>query len=600
MSRLYYNNAIGTLAEEMGSGDGVFEFGTAPAFDTIVAPDYIPIALEPATTTPNANFEVVYLTAYTAGDTSGTVTRGQEGTSDIDHDSGVTWLCGPLADDLATSSGAATTITSNQQTADYTLALSDAGCVVELEGFSSSVLSSDSFTDADGTLLTADAPTIGAGWVLNPSCPDEVPVIESNLLTPTGSDRVAFNNQTSVPDDCDITVTIGELPDSNYTFTIYGRLAEDNISGYMVDLYPGDDKPTQVSPNLFRADSNGYTPLDSATDVATSVGDTFTLSMSGDTLTVLHNGTELFSVTDGTYTSGQAGLGIYDSGSLSEFEVVNPSGDTPHESLYVPPHADVPFPEGTIVELCDVGPSLPIVIQAESGVTLDIPPAASVTSPGQWSTARLRQRFIDEWVVDNDWALSTGGATPVTTIVQDSFTDVDGTAVSAHVPEIGGGWNLEGSSTHGGSHIFGDRLEVNGNSFLLSQATPPSADYQVSCQFYGLGSGSSSNVGVFVRASEDADGQTGYTLIMTSGGLYLQYFVDGTYEGSLAGPLSGTDGDTWTLRIEGETLTVLQNGTEVWSGADSTITQVGTVAVGGGWDGSEPVYMDNLVATTLA
>jgi hypothetical protein len=352
------------------------------------------------------------LTAYTAGDTSGTVTRGQEGTSDIDHDSGVTWLCGPLADDLATSSGAATTITSNQQTADYTLALSDAGCVVELEGSS--------------------------------------------------------------------------------------------------------------------------------------------------------------------------------------------SGDTPHESLYVPPHADVPFPEGTIVELCDVGPSLPIVIQAESGVTLDIPPAASVTSPGQWSTARLRQRFIDEWVVDNDWALSTGGATPVTTIVQDSFTDVDGTAVSAHVPEIGDGWNLEGSSTNGGSHIFGDRLEVNGNSFLLSQATPPSADYQVSCQFYGLGSGSSSNVGVFVRASEDADGQTGYTLIMTSGGLYLQYFVDGTYEGSLAGPLSGTDGDTWTLRIEGETLTVLQNGTEVWSGADSTITQVGTVAVSGGWDGSEPVYMDNLVATTLA
>jgi hypothetical protein len=97
VGRLRYNDALGTLGAPLTSGGTTITFTAAPPFATIVAPDYIPLVLDPPTTTPSASFEVVYLTAYTAGATTGTIARGQENTTGVSHTSGASWFCGPTA-----------------------------------------------------------------------------------------------------------------------------------------------------------------------------------------------------------------------------------------------------------------------------------------------------------------------------------------------------------------------------------------------------------------------------------------------------------------------------------------------------------------------
>lgn len=96
MARLRYNNAVGTLGASLTSSGTTITFASAPSFATITSPDFIPLVLEPAGTSPSGNFEIVYLTAYTAAATTGTIARGQEGTSGVAHSNGVAWEQGPV------------------------------------------------------------------------------------------------------------------------------------------------------------------------------------------------------------------------------------------------------------------------------------------------------------------------------------------------------------------------------------------------------------------------------------------------------------------------------------------------------------------------
>ena len=74
MSRQRYNNLSAKLGAPLSIGDTTITFQSVLTHDagvpvpTIVAPDYIPLTLEPST----SNFEVVNLTAYTSGATTGT------------------------------------------------------------------------------------------------------------------------------------------------------------------------------------------------------------------------------------------------------------------------------------------------------------------------------------------------------------------------------------------------------------------------------------------------------------------------------------------------------------------------------------------------
>jgi hypothetical protein len=101
VSRLRANNQAGMTGAllDAGSGTEVITglFAVAPSFATLVSPDYYVLVLEPNT----ANYEIVWLTVYTAGSPNGSILRGQEGTSPVTHAAGVSWEHGPTAQDFA-------------------------------------------------------------------------------------------------------------------------------------------------------------------------------------------------------------------------------------------------------------------------------------------------------------------------------------------------------------------------------------------------------------------------------------------------------------------------------------------------------------------
>lgn len=86
-----YNFQTGT-----GSVSGTtITFDAAPSFSTLSTDEYIPITFVHATP---ASSEIVYLTAYTSGATTGTVVRAREGTSEGTWNAASTWEHAPTAD----------------------------------------------------------------------------------------------------------------------------------------------------------------------------------------------------------------------------------------------------------------------------------------------------------------------------------------------------------------------------------------------------------------------------------------------------------------------------------------------------------------------
>jgi hypothetical protein len=83
MARLIYTTS-GSLGADPGLGTTV-TFALAPTFATLTGTDYVPLIL-------GATVEIVYLTAYTAGATTGTIKRAQENTTAVAHPGG-TWAC---------------------------------------------------------------------------------------------------------------------------------------------------------------------------------------------------------------------------------------------------------------------------------------------------------------------------------------------------------------------------------------------------------------------------------------------------------------------------------------------------------------------------
>jgi hypothetical protein len=100
VARLRYNNSLGLLGEPLTATGTTVTFDNPPEWDTITGSDYIPVVLDPPTNVPNPNFEVVYVTAYTEGDLTATIERGQEGTNPIEHADGAEWQVAPTVDDF--------------------------------------------------------------------------------------------------------------------------------------------------------------------------------------------------------------------------------------------------------------------------------------------------------------------------------------------------------------------------------------------------------------------------------------------------------------------------------------------------------------------
>lgn len=91
----------------------------------------------------------------------------------------------------------------------------------------------------------------------------------------------------------------------------------------------------------------------------------------------------------GAYT-----LVLADSGKVVEMNVATA------QNLTVPPNASVAFPIGTIIEICQLGPGQTTIV-AGSGVTIRSP-GGKMKITGQYSSASLRKRATDEWVLAGD------------------------------------------------------------------------------------------------------------------------------------------------------------------------------------------------------
>jgi hypothetical protein len=104
MARLRYNGLVAELA-----GSGLTNVATAITFaaalthsggtnvPTITGTDYIPLTLLDSDGVPA---EIVYLTAYTSGATTGTITRAREGTTGVVHAAGATIVHSPTVRDV--------------------------------------------------------------------------------------------------------------------------------------------------------------------------------------------------------------------------------------------------------------------------------------------------------------------------------------------------------------------------------------------------------------------------------------------------------------------------------------------------------------------
>lgn len=100
MARLRSNNQSGILGAALTSGTTSITFGSVPSFNTLTSPDYYTIVLDPGTVSE----EIVHLTGYTSGASTGTILRGQEGSGAVAHGSSASWLHGPTVFDYLPAS----------------------------------------------------------------------------------------------------------------------------------------------------------------------------------------------------------------------------------------------------------------------------------------------------------------------------------------------------------------------------------------------------------------------------------------------------------------------------------------------------------------
>ncbi len=104
MARLRYNGLSAVSADALTSGETTITFAAAlthsggTAVPTIASPNHLPLSILDV---DGRLAEIVHLTAYTSGATTGTIVRGREGTTGVAHDTGVAFVHAPSVLDVA-------------------------------------------------------------------------------------------------------------------------------------------------------------------------------------------------------------------------------------------------------------------------------------------------------------------------------------------------------------------------------------------------------------------------------------------------------------------------------------------------------------------
>src|SRR5574343_356292 len=164
-------------------------------------------------------------------------------------------------------------------------------------------------------------------------------------------------------------------------------------------------------------------------------------------------------------------------------------------------------------------------------------------------------------------------------VANDSFTDANGTALTAHTSDSGHSWSL-GSGGSGTNTIQSNAVASNGSSrgWYRSGGSPSSADYDVSLTV--TGTGGSYHGGPAARMS--ASDRTYYAVNWENVQWRLIKWVGGTYT-SLASSYFGDSpvgaSVVVKLSVSGSTIKVFIAGVERYSVTDASITAAGSAGL---------------------
>jgi hypothetical protein len=129
--RVRLNTQSGTLGAQLTAAGTTITFAVAPDFATLASDEHIALIVEN---------EVVYMTAYTAAATTGTVARAQEGTADVTHVNGSVWEHGPTIRDISVGRVAFATRTAGDVAVGTTFAAVDSATDLVLKAQAGDVI----------------------------------------------------------------------------------------------------------------------------------------------------------------------------------------------------------------------------------------------------------------------------------------------------------------------------------------------------------------------------------------------------------------------------------------------------------------------------
>jgi hypothetical protein len=291
MARLHYNGVSGTLGGSLtNSGTtitlaGALTHSGGTNVPTIASPDYLPLSI--LNSSGNLS-EIIYLTAYTSGATTGTISRGQESTTGVSHSAG----------DAVTHASTAADIL-NIVLSD-TRPTSPAVGLVRIGLAAASTLAADTFNRADSTGLGTSSG--GQTWTAIGGVFD----VSSNQAKISSYGGPTSGGLAVI--DCgagDVTITC-DFPVVASTPGLVGRYVDTSnfirfgTSSAIIKVAGTDTSLGTYSSNLV-------------------TGDTLAVVLSGSSITVKRNGTTVLSASNSNLTTAtKHGIALLATGSVAD------------------------------------------------------------------------------------------------------------------------------------------------------------------------------------------------------------------------------------------------------------------------------------------
>lgn len=183
--------------------------------------------------------------------------------------------------------------------------------------------------------------------------------------------------------------------------------------------------------------------------------------------------------------------------------------------------------------------------------------------------------------------------------LSDTFTDPDGTLLTAHAPDVGGAW----SGGSGGMQVLGNALTMTaggGYETYVNAAVPATADYSVEALLKVVSPGVGNGLGVQGRIVVATTGDGYYWSYYPNAGVWRMYINGaGVFYGLLAqvaDSFAAGQSKLAKLRMTGSTIEGLVDGVQLAVVTDTHLAGPGRAGVWGEFGTPGDITLDNLRA----